>query len=150
MRRIKNDRCGQKGGGMWEERAAEKEYLCLSLGILVLFAVSAVSLKALTRAQSGSPREMLSVPLQQMARVWVHEENGDLMEDQSLRQEMEKYMPSEWGFSVYNPHLADRVKNIAIIHDDPKGLFNPFQPLFKFFLLHRVRFCQCIGRTGIT
>ncbi|MBD5507387.1 MAG: hypothetical protein HDR05_04905 [Lachnospiraceae bacterium] len=122
MRRIKNDRCGQKGGGMWEERAAEKEYLCLSLGILVLFAVSAVSLKALTRAQSGSPREMLSVPLQQMARVWVHEENGDLMEDQSLRQEMEKYMPSEWGFSVYNPHLADRVKNIAIIHDDPKGL----------------------------
>ena len=122
MRRMKNDQCGQKGGGMWEERAAGNEYLRLSLGILVLFAVSAVSLKTLTHAQSGSPREMLSVPLQQMARVWVHEENGDLMEDQSLRQEMEKYMPSEWGFSVYNPHLADRVKNIAIIHDDPKGL----------------------------
>ena len=122
MRRIKNDQFGQKGGGTWEKRAAGKEYLCLSLGILVLFAVCAVSLKALTRAQSGSPREMLSVPLQQMARVWVNEENGELMDDQSLRKEMEKYMPPEWGFSVYNPHLADRVKNIAIIHDDPKGL----------------------------
>ena len=122
MRRIKNDRTSQPGNILWDGKAAGKEYLRLSLGILLLFAVSVVSLKALTHAQSGSPREMLSVPLQQMARVWVHEENGELMEDQSLRQEMEKYMPSEWGFSLYDPHLADRVKNIAIIHDDPKGL----------------------------
>ena len=122
MRRIKNDQTSQPGNILWDGKAAGKEYLRLSLGILLLFAVSAVSLKALTHAQSGSPREMLSVPLQQMARVWVHEENGELMEDQSLRQEMEKYMPSEWGFSLYDPHLADRVKNIAIIHDDPKGL----------------------------
>lgn len=112
----------QKQDGSWDGNAAAKAYLCLSLGILLLFAVSAVSLKALTHAQSGSPREMLSVPLQQMARVWVHEENGELMDDQSLRRDMEKYMPPEWGFSVYDPHLADRVKNIAIIHDDPKGL----------------------------
>ena len=122
MRRIKNDRTSQLGNTLWDGKAAGKEYLRLSLGILLLFAVSVVLLKALTHAQSGSPREMLSVPLQQMARVWVHEENGELMEDQSLRQEMEKYMPSEWGFSLYDPHLADRVKNIAIIHDDPKGL----------------------------
>ena len=122
MRRIKNDQISQQENTLWDGRAAGKEYLHLSLGILVLFAVSAVSLKTLTHAQSGSPREMLSVPLQQMARVWVNEENGELMDDQSLRQEMEKYMPSEWGFSVYDPHLADRVKNIAIIHDDPKGL----------------------------
>ena len=122
MRRIKNDQTSQPGNTLWDGKAAGKEYLRLSLGILLLFAVSVVLLKALTHAQSGSPREMLSVPLQQMARVWVHEENGELMEDQSLRQEMEKYMPSEWGFSLYDPHLADRVKNIAIIHDDPKGL----------------------------
>ena len=122
MRKIKDDQESAKEDVLWDGRTAGKECLYLSLGILLLFAVSAVSLKVLTHAQSGSPREMLSVPLQQMARVWVHEENGELMEDQSLRQEMEKYMPSEWGFSVYNPHLADRVKNIAIIHDDPKGL----------------------------
>ena len=122
MRRIKCDRESQQEDTLWDGKAAGKEYLRLSLGILFLFAMSAVSLKALTHAQSGSPREMLSVPLQQMARVWVNEENGELMDDQSLRQEMEKYMPPEWGFSVYDPHLADRVKNIAIIHDDPKGL----------------------------
>ena len=122
MRRTKTDRNSQQKDALWDGKAAGKEYLRLSLGILLLFAVSAVSLKALTHAQSGSPREMLSVPLQQMARVWVHEENGELMDDQALRQEMEKYMPSEWGFSLYDPHLADRVKNIAIIHDDPKGL----------------------------
>lgn len=122
MRKTEIDLDSQRGGASWDGKSAGKEYLHLSLGILLLFAVSAVSLKALTHAQSGSPREMLSVPLQQMARVWVHEENGEWMDDQSLRQEMEKYMPSEWGFSLYDPHLADRVKNIAIIHDDPKGL----------------------------
>lgn len=122
MRRMENDCNSQQEDTLWNRKAAGKEYLRLSLGILLLFAVSAVSLKALTHAQSGSPREMLSVPLQQMARVWVREGNGEWMEDQSLRQEMEKYMPSEWGFSLYDPHLADRVKNIAIIHDDPKGL----------------------------
>ncbi len=122
MRRVKFDRESQQEDTLWDGKAAGKEYLRLSLGILLLFAVSAVSLKILTHAQSGSPREMLSVPLQQMARVWVNEENGELMDDQSLRQEMEKYMPSECGFSPYDPHLADRVKNIAIIHDDPKGL----------------------------
>ncbi|MDE6212576.1 MAG: hypothetical protein K2M70_03765 [Lachnospiraceae bacterium] len=122
MRRVKNDQISQQENILWDGRAAGKEYLHLSLGILLLFAVSAALLKTLTHAQSGSPREMLSVPLQQMARVWVNKENGELMDDQSLRQEMEKYMPPEWGFSVYDPHLADRVKNIAIIHDDPKGL----------------------------
>ena len=122
MRRVKFDRESQQEAFLWDGKAAGKEYLRLALGILLLFAVGAVLLKALTHAQSGSPREMLSVPLQQMARVWVHEENGELMDDQSLRREMEKFMPSERGFSVYDPHLADRVKNIAIIHDDPKGL----------------------------
>ena len=122
MRRVKFDRESQQEASLWDGKAAGKEYLRLALGILLLFAVGAVLLKALTHAQSGSPREMLSVPLQQMARVWVHEENGELMDDQSLRREMEKFMPSERGFSVYDPHLADRVKNIAIIHDDPKGL----------------------------
>ena len=121
MGRINNEQNGQKEDGIWDGRTARKEYLCLSLAILVLFAVSAVSLKALTRAQSGSPREMLSVPLQQMARVWVQEENGELLEP-SLRQEMEKYISPEWGFSVYDPHLADPVKSRAVIHDDPKGL----------------------------
>ena len=47
---------------------------------------------------------MLSVPLQQMARTRVKEEETIPSE---LRQELERYLPSEWGFAAYNPYLAE-------------------------------------------
>lgn len=97
----------------------QKMYLYMSLLTLVLYGICAFALKAATHAQDGSPREMLSVPLQQMARVRVKAEE-EL--DPSVRQELEKYIPSEWVFAAYNPHLADPVKNRAVIHDDPAGL----------------------------
>ncbi len=98
---------------------ARKRYLYMSLLTLVLYGICASSLKAATHAQDGSPREMLSVPLQQMARVRVKAEEKL---DPSVRQELEKYIPSAWVFAAYNPHLADPVKNRAVIHDDPAGL----------------------------
>ena len=104
---------------VWRGRAARKAYLCMTLVTLVLYGIGAFSLKAVTRAQNGSPREMLSVPLQQMARTRVEAEEKI---DPSLRQELEKYIPTEWVFAAYNPHLADPVKNRAVIHDDPAGL----------------------------
>lgn len=107
------------GNGARKRKIKEKTYLRMTLLVLVLFGVCSVSLKAVTRAQSGSPREMLSVPLQQMARTRVKAEEEI---DPSLRQELEKYIPSEWVFAAYNPHLADPVKNRAVIHDDPGGM----------------------------
>lgn len=62
---------------------------------------------------------MLSVPLQQMARTRVKEEQQI---DFELRQELEKYISSEWVFASYDPHLADPVKSRAVVHDDPVGL----------------------------
>ncbi|MDE7358389.1 MAG: hypothetical protein K2N39_02955, partial [Lachnospiraceae bacterium] len=104
---------------VWGGRPPRRTYLHITLMIFVLYGICAFSLKAVTRAQNGSPREMLSVPLQQMARTRVEaEEKIDL----SLRQELEKYIPAEWVFAAYNPHLADPVKNRAVIHDDPAGL----------------------------
>lgn len=97
----------------------KRMYLRMTLLVFALFGICAFSLKAVTHAQSGSPREMLSVPLQQMARTRVKAEEEI---DSSLRQELEKYIPSEWVFAAYNPHLADPVKNRAVIHDDPAGL----------------------------
>lgn len=94
-------------------------YLYMTLAIVALYGICAFSLKAVTHALSGSPREMLSVPLQQMARTRVKAEEKI---DPSLRQELEKYIPSEWVFAAYDPHLADPVKNRAVIHDDPAGL----------------------------
>ncbi len=100
-------------------RAAQKRYLRMTLLIIALFAMGSFSLKAFTHAHSGSPREMLSVPLQQMARTRVEAEST--LEPQ-MRAELENYIPAEWVFAAYNPHLADPVKNRAVIHDNPKGL----------------------------
>lgn len=96
-----------------------KTCLYMTLMTVALYGICAFSLKAVTHARNGSPREMLSVPLQQMARARVKAEEEI---DPSLRQELEKYIPSEWVFAAYNPHLADPVKNRAVIHDDPAGL----------------------------
>lgn len=111
----RQDTEAQNGGG----RALRKGYLRMTLLILVLFGVCSFVLKAVTHAQSGSPREMLSVPLQQMARTRVAAEEEI---EPSLRQELEKFLSSEWVFAAYDPHLADPVKNRAVIHDDPAGL----------------------------
>lgn len=107
--------------GLWEgkRRAGSGEWLLAAAAVLILFGVCSFSLKALTHAESGSPREMLSVPLQQMARVRVTAEERI---DPAMRQELDKYIPAEWVFAAYNPHLADPVKNRAVIHDDPVGL----------------------------
>lgn len=112
---------GEEPGGRNAARSGltRKRYLYMTLLTLVLYGICAFSLKTITHAQNGSPREMLSVPLQQMARTRVKAEEKI---EPSMRQELEKYIPSEWVFAAYNPHLADPVKNRAVIHDDPAGL----------------------------
>ena len=102
-----------------QKKKARKIYVCMTLLALALYGVCAFLLKTAVHAQNGSPREMLSVPLQQMARTRVKAEE-EIVPD--LRQELEKYISSEWVFAAYNPHLADPVKSRAVIHDDPVGL----------------------------
>ena len=104
----------------------KKKWLLAAAAVLILFGVCSFSLKAVTHAQNGSPREMLSVPLQQMARVRV---NAEERIDPAMRQELDKYIPAEWVFAAYNPHLADPVKNRAVIHDDPAGLIKVWMKL---------------------
>lgn len=107
-----------------------KMYLCMILIIFVLFVGGSFLLKNVTHAQNGSPREMLSVPLQQMARTRVMAEEKL---EPAMRQELDTYISSEWVFAAYNPHLADPVKNRAVIHDNPKGLI---QTWIKLGLQH--------------
>lgn len=103
-----------------EEKAGlRKQYLICSGMAILVFAVGGMALKAATGAQDGSPREMLSVPLQQMARTRVVAE--DTLSDE-MKQELDRYLSSEWVMAAYDPHLADPVKNRAVIHDDPVGL----------------------------
>lgn len=121
---------GAQKTGLPSGRSTRKNRACsffyMTLVTLVLYGICAFSLKAVTHAQSGSPREMLSVPLQQMARTRVRAEESI---DPSLRQELEKYISSEWVFAAYNPHLADPVKSRAVIHDDPVGLIEAWVKL---------------------
>lgn len=111
----------------WHKRnTLWKKYLFFSLLGLLLFAAGNAGLKAITHAQNGSPREMLSVPLQQMARTRVKEE--DTLSPQ-MRQELDTYLSSEWVFAAYNPHLADPVKQRAVIHDNPAGFLRTWVKL---------------------
>lgn len=103
-----------------------RQYVITVLASVLLFAAGSAGLKAAVSAQNGSPREMLSVPLQQMARTRVcHEE--EIAPD--MRKELDRFIPSEWVFAAYNPYLADPVKNRAVIHDDPAGLIRTWMRL---------------------
>lgn len=103
-----------------------KRYALIAAATLFLFALGSMGLKTAVSAQSGSPREMLSVPLQQMARTRVMHE-AEI--DDAMRQRLDAYLPSEWVFAAYNPYLADPVKNRAVIHDDPAGLIKTWAQL---------------------
>lgn len=110
---------------LWEKKG-RKRYLIIVMCSILLFAAGSAGLKAVTLARNGSPREMLSVPLQQMARTRVlHEEEIDA----AMREELDSYLPKEWLFAAYNPHLADPVKNRAVIHDNPVGLMKAWAKL---------------------
>lgn len=102
-----------------EKTVEWKKYMIYTIAALIISAAGSAALKAATGAYNGSPREMLSVPLQQMARTRVKAEEALTPE---MQEELEKYLPSEWVFAAYNPYLADPVKNRAVIHDDPAGL----------------------------
>lgn len=103
-----------------------KKYLVCAGAALALFGIGHNVLKAVTDAHSGSPRELLSVPLQQMARTRVKAE--ETLSAQ-MRRELDQYLPSEWVFAAYDPHLADPVKNRAVIHDNPAGLIRAWAEL---------------------
>lgn len=110
---------GLRRGKSSGDISLRRRYLIASAAALILFAAGSMTLKAVLDAQNGSPREMLSIPLQQMARTRVKAEDTLSPE---MRQELEKYLPSEWVLAAYDPYLADPVKNRAVIHDDPAGL----------------------------
>lgn len=124
-----------------------KRYAMIAAATLFLFGMGSVGLKTAVAAQNGSPREMLSIPLQQMARTRVmHEEEID----EDMRRRLDSYLPSEWVFAAYNPYLADPVKNRAVIHDDPKGLIKTWAQLgVQFPMTYVDAFWTILSDTGI-
>ena len=117
---------GLRAGRGESDRRLGRRYVWASVLAFLLFIFCSAALKAALGAHSGSPREMLSVPLQQMARTRVEAEESLSPE---MRQELDRYLPAEWVFAAYHPHLADPVKNRAVIHDDPAGLIRTWLKL---------------------
>lgn len=103
-----------------------KKYLAVTMLGIVLFVILAAALKTTLKAENGSPREMLSVPLQQMARTrMLHDAELSRMD----REEQEKYLSGEWIAIAYNPHLADPIKSKANIRENPKGFVKAWMKL---------------------
>ncbi len=117
---------GLRAGRSESGRRLGRGYVWASVFAFILFIICSAVLKTTLGAHSGSPREMLSVPLQQMARTRVEAEESLSPE---TRQELDKYLPAEWVFAAYNPYFADPVKNRAVIHDDPAGLLRTWLKL---------------------
>lgn len=72
----------------------------------VLALIVLAGLKQVTRAESGSPREALSIPIQQLARV--KNLYGDEL-DKELADDLNCLIDDEWAWR-YDEHLADPIK----------------------------------------
>ncbi len=87
-----------------------------------------VGLKAVTQSRSGSPREVISIPIQQLARVRAL--NTDTLSDTDT--ETLDYLLGEDAADRYNEHLADPVKEVM----------NPYDPacLVKTWIRMGIRY----------
>ncbi len=86
-------------------RRAARVCACVALGIAVSFAANGV-MKAATHAVDGDLCEMLSWPIQQMARA--RSLHGELLTDEE-RAAVDALMPNE-SWRLYDPTISDPVK----------------------------------------
>ncbi len=80
--------------------------------------------------EKGNSREMLSVPMQQIAYVTVYHENTLSAEEIA---QINKYIPTENLSAIYNPRFADPVKNTFIteaFHESPSAFIQLWWQLF--------------------
>jgi len=82
-----------------------KLIITIALSVVMAILILAV-LKASLGAESGSPREALSIPIQQMARVKVL--HSDELSGE-LKQNLNALIDDEWA-PKYDEHLADPIK----------------------------------------
>lgn len=102
---------------VWMRPVLKKSFAVTALAALVLALLCSSGLKAAMHAQNGSPREMLSIPIQQLARVGA--EHYDELTPE-IKGQLNQLIEPDW-YDLYKPHLADPIKER--IHFDNPGLF---------------------------
>lgn len=84
-------------------------------------------------------REMLSLPLQQMA--WVYN-NDDLTEKQ--RKEMQSFVPDE-GWKNYTPFISDPVKSNLKVEEVQRDKISFLKSYIKFAAFDSIGYVQAFG-----
>lgn len=88
-------------------RKYRKKYLLLMLGILVCYGIYAGPVCSALSVTPGGIEEMLSVPIQQLARVYHYDYDSLAQEDLEL---LYQVLPRE-NLEAYKPTVADPVKS---------------------------------------
>ena len=107
-----------------KDKKLRYRFITLMLSGLLLFGIFSFSIQKITNATPGQIKESLSVPLQQISRVYViHKDDLDVTD------KIEEFIP---GAYAYMPALADAVKAFANVG---VGNIKNFLLLWKDLLL---------------
>ena len=119
---------------------ARRKFLILLTGVIIFVFVYQGPVYALCGWQKGTAlREMLSLPLQQMA--WVYN-NDDLTENQ--RKEMQKFVPDE-GWNTYEPLISDHVKSNLNIEEVQRDKISFLKSYISFSVFDPIGYVQAFG-----
>ena len=124
---------------------ARRKLLMLLTSVIILVAVYQEPVYALCGVQKGTAlREMLSLPLQQMA--WVYN-NDDLTEKQ--RKEMQSFVPDE-GWKNYTPFISDPVKSNLKVEEVQRDKISFLKSYIKFAAFDSIGYVQAFGLQTLT
>lgn len=93
--------------------------LCGALSIILSFGVNAALMNML-HADNGNVREMLSIPMQQLARARVYAPDTFTQQEKAM---LDEYILDQ-SYNCYNPTISDAVKNAL---DEDKFLEDPMR-----------------------
>jgi len=117
----------------------------LLTSVIILLAVYQGPVYALCGVQKGTAlREMLSLPLQQMA--WVYN-NDDLTEKQ--RKEMQRFVSDE-GWENYMPFISDPVKSNLKVEEVQRDKISFFKSYIEFAAFDSIGYAQAFGLQTLT
>lgn len=127
--------CGRKARKLWG-----RLLVCCGAAFLVGNMLMSLLFSA-TNAEQGDRREMLSMPIQQLARCMIyHGGVGVLPEDDNTMTEEEKALVNDFilneAYKEYDPHIADPVKR----HTNTYVVRYRYADFFKTYLNLLVRY----------
>lgn len=123
---------GKKSRGLWVKLWTE------TLAALVVASLLLTLASQVTDARQGDKREMLSIPIQQLARCMVYHGGVDVLEeDDDSMEQADKDVVNAFilheAYKEYRPDISDPVKrhtNTSAILAQPKAFLNTYIGLF--------------------